>query len=199
VPPDLRPATDLLARIVRGVRDDQLAAGTPCGGLAVGGLLDHVDSLAVAFAAAGAKQRLPDDGRPPVPDAGRLGDDWRDRLTARLGALADAWDGPDAWAGSTHVGGREMPAEVAGLAALDEVLVHGWDVAVATGQPAAGEEAGLSGHVQAAAGWVTAVVGANPQGSAGLFGPPVAVPEDAAPFDRLLGLTGRDPAWRPPV
>ncbi|HEY0560282.1 MAG TPA: hypothetical protein VGD03_08380, partial [Frankiaceae bacterium] len=61
-----------------------------------------------------------------MPDAGRLGDDWRDRLTARLGALADAWDGPDAWAGSTHVGGGELPAEAAGLAALDEVLVHGW-------------------------------------------------------------------------
>jgi uncharacterized protein (TIGR03086 family) len=199
VPPDLRPATDLLARIVRGVRDDQLAAGTPCGGLAVGGLLDHVDSLAVAFAAAGAKQRLPDDGRAPVPDAGRLGADWRDRLTARLGALAQSWQATASWTGTTHVGGGELPAEAAGLAALDEVLVHGWDLAVATGQPAAGEEAGLSGHVQAAAGWVAAVVAGTPEGSPGLFGPPVAVPAGAPPFDRLLGLTGRDPAWRPPA
>ena len=29
----------------------------------------------------------------------------------------------------------------------------------------------------------------------GLFGPVVPVPDDAPPFDRLLGQTGRDPAW----
>ena len=28
-----------------------------------------------------------------------------------------------------------MPAEVVGLVALDELVVHGWDIAVATGQP----------------------------------------------------------------
>jgi hypothetical protein len=32
---------------------------------------------------------------------------------------------------------------------------------------------------------------------AGLFGPEVAVPADAPLVDRLIGLSGRDPAWSP--
>jgi hypothetical protein len=31
-----------------------------------------------------------------------------------------------------------------------------------------------------------------------LFGPQVRVGEPASAFERLLGLTGRDPNWRPP-
>jgi hypothetical protein len=31
----------------------------------------------------------------------------------------------------------------------------------------------------------------------GLFGPPVSVPDSAPLLDQLIGLTGRDPAWRP--
>jgi hypothetical protein len=40
-------------------------------------------------------------------------------------------------------------------------------------------------------------VAQNPDGTPGLSGPPVAIPDTAPLLDRLIGLTGRDPAWRP--
>jgi CubicO group peptidase (beta-lactamase class C family) len=71
------------------------------------------------------------------------------------------------------------------------VIVHGWDIAVASGQPFSCEPELLTAAYE----WVQATVVRNPHGTAGLFGPPVAVPDDAPLLARLLGLTGRDPAW----
>jgi uncharacterized protein (TIGR03086 family) len=194
---DLRPATSAVAGLVRGVRDDQLGATTPGGGLTVGELLDHIDSLCTAFTAAGTRQYRADGGQAPVPDASRLGSGWRDRLPSRLDELALAWRPDDAWHGTTLVGGGELPAAAAGASAADEVIVHGWELAVATGQPFPGGDHDLAGVLATACEWVRSVAGQNPDGTPGLFGPPVAVPAGAPPLDQLLGLTGRDPGWRP--
>jgi len=186
---DLTPATGTLARIVTDISDDQLGAPTPCRGSSVADLLDHVDGLCLAFTAAakGASSRG------PSADGAQLGADWRTRIPARLAELAGAWRDEAAWSGMTTAGGLEMPGEVAGRVAINEVVVHGWDLAEATGQDYACD----GDLVQAASSFVQSVVAQNPDGSSGLFGPPVAVPQDAPPLDRLIGLTGRDPGWRP--
>ena len=71
---------------------------------------------------------------------------------------------------------------------------HGWDLAVATGQDATMDPA----EVELL--W-DSVTGAPQQWdwqrANGWYAPPVAVPEDAPLQDRVLGLLGRDPAWRP--
>ena len=190
---DLTPATAALTDVVLGVRDDQLPAPTPCQRTTVGDLLDHVQGLALAFTAAATKA-TPDGGsRPPSADASRLGDDWRPRIESRLVELAKAWQDADAWTGTTRAGGLELPGALAGNVALNEVVVHGWDLAVATGQPfSAGPDL-----VDAARSFAQAAVAQNPNGTEGLFGPPVTVPDDAPPLDRLIGLTGRDPSWTP--
>ena len=191
----LYPATSALAQLVRGVRDDQLGDPTPCGGLTVGDLLDHIKSLSFAFAAAALKERSEDGNAGPAPDAARLGADWRELLPARLERLAAAWAEAEAWSGETVVGGGRMPAEVAGAAVVDELIVHGWEVAVATGQPYPGDDPALSEALQTAYTWVDSVVAQNPGGTPGLFGPPLRVAADAPPLDRLLALSGRDPRW----
>src|SRR4051812_20399549 len=161
---DLKPATDALAAVVTGVRDEQLGAPTPCEGLSVADLIDHVDGLSLAFAAAAAKTRLPGD-QAPAHDGSRLNGDWRQRIPVRLTALAEAWRDESAWTGMTQAGGVDLPGDVAAAVAIDEVVVHGWDIAMASGQRFSCPEPML----QAAYGFVQASAAENPQGTPGLF------------------------------
>ena len=48
--------------------------------------------------------------------------------------LAAAWRDPAAWEGMTEAGGLRMPADVMGAVALDQLVLHGWDLAGATSQ-----------------------------------------------------------------
>jgi uncharacterized protein (TIGR03086 family) len=192
---DLEPATIVLTGLVGGVRDDQLTAPTPCSESSLGDLLDHVDGLSMAFAAAATKTPLEGGSQAPSADASRLGPDWRRRIPERLAALATAWKDDAAWTGMTQAGGLDLPADLAGVIALDEVVVHGWDIAVASGQPFTCEPDLLEATYQ----FVRASVAENPRGTPGLFGPPVPVADGAPLLDRLIGLTGREPSWRPPA
>ncbi|NEE00398.1 TIGR03086 family metal-binding protein [Phytoactinopolyspora halotolerans] len=191
---DIEPATRVLAGLVRGVGHDRLSAPTPCPEMSLGDLLHHVDGLSVAFTMAATKS-FPDGGsQAPSADAAKLGPDWRQRIPEQLAELAQAWKDEAAWTGMTEAGGVQLPAEIAGLVALDEVVIHGWDIAVASGQGFSCDPELL----QAVHGFVEASAAENPEGTPGLFGPPVPVPADAPLLDRVIGLTGRDPSWRPP-
>src|SRR5512144_408562 len=134
---DLEPATRMLADLVRGVREEQLTLPTPCAGASLGDLLDHVDGLSITFTAAARKTSSPGGGQPPRPDASRLGTDWRTRIPDRLATLAAAWHDESAWAGMTSVGGQEFPGKVAGLIALDKVIVTAGTSRSRVGRPSA--------------------------------------------------------------
>ncbi len=190
---DLEPATSTLARLVVAVRDDQLGGPTPCTELNLADLLDHVNGLSLALAAAATKT-LPSGGsRPPSPDGGRLGDDWRTRITRQLADLATAWRDPAAWQGVTHAGGLELPGDVVGLVTLNEVIVHGWDVAAASGQPSTFSEP--TELLEAAYAFMQATAERFPEGAPGPFGRPVPIQASASLQDRLIALSGRDPGW----
>lgn len=194
-PIDLGPAAAEIARLARGVRDDQLAAPTPAWGT-VAGLLDHLVGLTVAFRAAAVKEPDVAPGG-PAASGGQLAADWRERLPRQLDELAAAWRADAAWTGMTAVGGVTLPGEVAGVVALDELVLHGWDLARGTGQELRCDDASVEVVLGFTASTATSD-GAGTASDGGLFGPAVAVPDDAPPLDRALGFAGRDPAWRPP-
>lgn len=187
---DVEPATRELSRVLGGVHDGQLDARTPCSEARVRDLVDHADGFAAAFTAAATKTPLPGD-QAPRADGSRIGADWRARIPVRLAELAVAWRDPAVWEGMTKAGGLDLPAQVAGLVALNETIVHGWDLAVATGQRYSCPDDLVAGALQ----FVQSAVEQNPTGSPGLFGPPVRVRRGAPPLEQLVGLTGRDPAW----
>ena len=191
--PDLHAAADRMTRLLEAVPDDSMEAPTPCPDLPLGALIDHVGGFAKVFAASARKEVGELTAQPPDPRADNLEPGWRARMAADLSALADAWDAPDAWEGMTQAGGQELPGAMAGRIALDELVVHGWDIAQATGQPFDCDAVTL-GEVEAT---VQQVRGGNDGDIPGLFGPVVAVADDADALERVLSLTGRDPGWSP--
>src|SRR5262245_36583804 len=125
---DLRPAARRLADLVANVGDDQLGGPTPCPSYTVAALLDHLSGIPAAFSAAARKDVGVLTGPVPAGDADHLADDWRTTLPPGLLALGDAWAEPGAQEGMTQVGGIDVPGEVCALVALDELVVHGWDL-----------------------------------------------------------------------
>ena len=187
--PHLEAAARLTASIVTGVGDEQLDSPTPCTDRNVEQLLAHIDGLSQAFTAAAAKDFGPLTDTSPDESDASLDGDWRRRVPAQLAALAEAWSDPSAWEGMTRAGGVDLPGEVGGLVALDEVVLHGWDLAVATGQPYEPDEATAA----VVHGFLTeSRKGEVPES---LFGPAIEVSPDARVFDQALGLAGRDPDW----
>jgi uncharacterized protein (TIGR03086 family) len=192
---NLTPAAQRMTHVVTGLREDQLDLGTPCPSYTVGDLLAHVHGLSLAFAAAAKKERNDlvehapgDDELPALPD------DWQTVIPAELAALAAAWDNEEAWTGMTRIAGGDTPGEVCGLICLDELVVHGWDIARASGQAYTSDQPSLDGSLEVL-GHFQKPGEDPPAGSP--FGRVVDVSDDAPLLDRVVAFTGRDPAWTP--
>lgn len=188
-PPDLDPAGVSLANVLGGIHAEDLTRPTPCTHWTVGHLLVHLDQLALAFAAAAAKDLGPLTATPPPPPEPQPEPGWSTRIPRRLEALVRAWHDPVAWTGMTQVGSVVLPGEVAGRVALTELVLHGWDLAQGTGQTYEADDPSarvVLEHVEQ--------VGDD---RGGLFGPALPIPDGTEPLERALRLAGRDPDWAP--
>ncbi|MFI1417843.1 TIGR03086 family metal-binding protein [Streptomyces sp. NPDC020731] len=191
---DLGPQTRIVARLAEAVTDERLADGTPCPQYAVRNMLGHLLGLTVAFRDAGRKKLGVTTDTSPEAALPDIGPGWREELPKVLDELAEVWRDPAAWTGMTRAGGVDLPGAVAGAVVTDELVIHGWDLARATGRPYTPDPAAL----EAAHAFLLAAV-EEPGRGGGIFGPVVPVPPGAPLLDRTIGLSGRAPDWTRPV
>ncbi|NHA69794.1 TIGR03086 family protein [Phycicoccus sp. CMS6Z-2] len=184
VPFGLDDAAAEVRRLAASVEDDRLDGPTPCAGWTVRDLLAHLCGLTRAFTATARHETA--GGAPPTA----LPEDWRVRLDRDLDDLVAAWREPAAWEGEAEAGGMTMPSAELAVVVLDELVLHGWDLAVATDQQfsAATRDVEICTRFAEAMSTPDAL-----ESREGLYGPVRPVPDDATPLQRLLALAGRDP------
>ncbi|OZV80210.1 TIGR03086 family protein [Micromonospora echinospora] len=168
--------------VVRGISDDQLDRPTPCQEYAVRDLLGHLFQVVVNFQGLAARRPVDWSEQPDF-----LTGDWRDRFAVETGRVIGAWSEPSALKGVSP--GMGMPQEVVGGMLLLDLTVHGWDLARSTGQPYRADPAVVAELLDLAARL------APTARERGVFGAVVEPADTGDDLDRLLCLTGRDPAW----
>ena len=106
---------------------------------------------------------------------------------AQIAKAVDAWSKPEAWAGDRNVMGSATPAADIAAMLIAEMVLHGWDIAQATGQDYHCDDAVARNVLKTVE--AQGELFRQYQGFAAI----VPVPDDATAFDRALALSGRDP------
>jgi uncharacterized protein (TIGR03086 family) len=169
------------ARVADAVAADDWSNPTPCTEWDARGVVEHVIGFHefLLLRPFGVRADRPREG-----PAAR----WRATADAFFGLL-DA-DGALDRASDLPGGGESTPRTM--LAALTDVLVHTWDLAVATGLDPA-----LNADLCERA--LTALGSHDPGGPDQLVKAAITVAADASPADRLVARYGRSPAWSAPA
>jgi uncharacterized protein (TIGR03086 family) len=184
----MRGACASTERFVDRVTADDYGRATPCAEWDVRDLLNHlVSTLALGQALADTP---PAAGLAPgqLPAVDMVGDDPAKAYRLGVESLLQAAGG-DALDRVHPTPLGDMPGVVLGGFTTLDILVHGWDLATATGQPAT-LDPGLAESVLAFAREAFAGAG-MPRGPR--IGPEVPVPEAAPVTDRLVAFLGRTP------
>jgi uncharacterized protein (TIGR03086 family) len=173
---------------VAGVSPAQLQAPTPCVEWDVGALLRHLVATLRAVEArftGGAADGLGPPGGLPSEDV--LGDDYLSAYRDAAQSLLTVIRPPGALDRKYHTPVGELPGSLLAEAAVLDLVVHGWDIAKATGQDTRIDSA-LAEHALAfAQGFV------KDQMRPRVYGHRTNMPDDAPAGDRLLAFVGRVP------
>lgn len=180
--PDLHTAHAWVADLLAAVSDDQLTDPTPCTELDVRGLAAHLWAVPekLGAVAAGADPRT-------LPFQRPLDDDLATGYEKRSAAAEAAWSDDALLARTVIAPWGEAPGAAALGGFLMETVTHGWDLAVATGQPAELDPAVVA---KARAVGERALSGAF-RGPGAPFGHEVEPRPDAGPTEQLAAFLGR--------
>ena len=176
-------ALDWTRGIVAGITPAQLSLPTPCEGFDVETLLGHMVVGNHRFTA--MAQGAPAASVPLEPEPN---DNWSAAFDTSATAVGAAWRNPAALERMAELPMATVPGVVALGMHVVETLVHGWDLATATGQPNE-----MDADLCAVAWDNTRSVTDELRGPGGPFGPAVDVPVDASGTARLGAWLGRQP------
>jgi len=176
-------ALDATGMIVAGIPADRWHAGTPCDGWDVRTLVNHVVSgnlWAAELAADGTIEEVGD-----RLDGDVLGPDPVGSYSASAKAAAAAFRAPGALEAPCAVSYGPVPGSVYAGHRFIDVFIHGWDVAVATGQNTVLDADLMQACLQVLEPQLELFRGA------GAFAGPLPVPPGATGQTRFLAMLGR--------
>ncbi len=173
---------EMTSAIVEQITESQWSEPTPCAGWDVREVLNHLVGGMRIFTA-----ELTGNDAGADHEADWLGADPLAQFVDAAAADRAAWDRPDALTGAVTISLGVLPGPMAAVVHLTEVLVHGVDLAVATGRAHLIDEDLCASLLATMLG-----MGVDAFRVPGVFGPEVAAPDDAAPHAQLAAFLGRD-------
>ena len=165
-------ALAVIQPVLRNLTDADRGKPTPCADFTAHDLVEHLlDSLVQLAGMAGASLSVPERGSA------------EDKVSVLAGRMIEAWRGADL-AGMLPFGDGEAPASfLAGILPV-ELLLHGWDLAQATGQQLRVSDEVVAYVREIGDGLIKA-------GRGGSFGDEVTPAPDASPIDAFAAYAGR--------
>ena len=171
-------------RIVVGVVPEHLRLPTPCRDWDVRLLLNHIiggNYMFAEVAAGGRADATGDMDDHTLPDPGT-------NYVASAEAVLAAWAVPGAMERRCHMPFGDIPAPAAVSIHFLDIVVHGWDLARATGQ-----DTTIEADLAAEALDISHGLLSPELRETGVFGPEVPISEDNPLHDRLAAFMGRRP------
>ena len=180
-----RRALESTRVVVVGLDPTRWEASTPCEEWTIRELLNHViaGNWWAARLASGAS--IADVGT--ELDGDQIGADPRSSYDASADAAARAFEVPGALEASCAVSYGPVPGSVYAGHRFIDVLIHGWDLAVASGQ-----DTTLAPDLVEGA-WQVLEPQMDMLRTSGMFGDDLEIPDDADAETRLLMTLGRHP------
>jgi uncharacterized protein (TIGR03086 family) len=179
-------AFDATGRLIAGVSSDQLDDRTPCSDWDVRGLINHTTGVVARMRFVAARAAA----APGIPDEDFVGKDPAPIFRRVASATLAAWSEPGALDGECVLpNGAPAPADVAARVNVVDTLVHGWDLAVATGQDPSIDPALAAAALEFSKQFVSDEL----RQPGGPFRAAVAPPAGASPTTELVAFLGREP------
>jgi uncharacterized protein (TIGR03086 family) len=186
---ELTDAAGATALVVDSVTPAELGGPTPCGEWDVQALLNHV----ILWSSHSLERRA--HGESVAPELMErdfaAAPDFASAYRAQLDRAVAAWADPAVWDRELDVMGAKTPAADVGALMIAELVLHGWDLAAATGQEYVVSDRAAEAALRAVE--ANAEMYRQYKG----FADPVPTAADVPILDRVLALSGRDRAWTP--